>query len=725
MLKRFTHIKKIVKYYGYDRLSTKVYVMISKRETCYQWKSLSWGFFLLTCLLMSSSAVAAVFVVDTTADSGAGSLRQAIIDSNTTPGPNFINFNIPGPGPHRIQPLTDLPAITNQVYINGYSQPGSIPNFATVGTNAILMIEINGSNYTVGDGTSTGFGLILAAGSDGSTIKGIAFNEWIFAGILISESDGNFIVGNFIGTNAGGTVQSANKNGILVFLSDNNIIGTPFPTDKNIIAGSFSDFLGGAGIAISGGSGNLVQNNLIGTDRSGLKALGNSVNGVFILPSTLVDGTVVPSESNQIGGLEPGEGNIISGQTIYGIILNSAVGTLIEGNLIGTDVTGTAALGNKNAGVALVAQFGPTILNRITENVISGNGQGIVLGSLFFNSGTTLNFIEDNLIGTDITGTQSLGNDQNGVWVLDNENFIGFLGHNVISANGENGILISSSATGNFVLGNLIGTDISGVVALGNGQNGIQLGLAGGKNSANANIIGSHLLPTQGNVISGNFQNGIRIQSFSSKNIIQANLIGVGLGGIIPVPNIGDGIQIDSSFSNLVGGNSITAGNVIAYNRTGVMVGSSAKDKESINNAILTNSIFANLTLGIDIHKNNAPDKLESHFNGPNHFQSSPKIFSAFLEDAVTLEVLGSLHSGAFTSYEIQFFGNETGRNGEGAIFLGSTIVTTNGKGKADFSATVVPILTARYVSATATRLDTDGTPLDTSEFSRSQRIIK
>src|SRR5438128_1404125 len=89
-------------------------------------------------------ARAATFGVDNTNDSGAGSLRQAILDANASPGPDTIDFNIPGAGPHEISPTSALPTITEAVYIEGFSQPGASPNTNPIelGSNAVIKIVI-------------------------------------------------------------------------------------------------------------------------------------------------------------------------------------------------------------------------------------------------------------------------------------------------------------------------------------------------------------------------------------------------------------------------------------------------------------------------------------------------------------------------------------------------------------------------------------------------------
>ncbi len=74
---------------------------------------------------MEDRTLLSTFLVSNTGDSGPGSLRQAILDSNAATGAtNTIDFDISGTGVQTIAPLSPLPAITNPVLIDGTSQPG-------------------------------------------------------------------------------------------------------------------------------------------------------------------------------------------------------------------------------------------------------------------------------------------------------------------------------------------------------------------------------------------------------------------------------------------------------------------------------------------------------------------------------------------------------------------------------------------------------------------------
>ena len=435
---------------------------------------------------------AATYSVTNTNDSGAGSLRQAILDSNGAAGANTINFNIAGTGPFTISPATDLDPITNTVTIDGYSQPGASVNTLAQGDNAVLQIIINGSNYTVGDGIATGNGLHFVGGSDNSVVRGLVINEWIANGILVEDTagavNGISIVGNFIGTDATGTVVLANRTGIGLSGANSDtgntdlVIGTDALEDRNIIAGNFTprlvdpDFLLlGAGIATVFNTNTSIANNYIGTDTSGTVALGNASLGIYMRGDI----------DSVIGGESIAERNIISGQLLWGI-RGRATNVTVQGNYIGTDITGTIALGNGHVGIGLDDDnggSGATIIN----NLISGNQDGVHAGYAAL-PGAILNIIQNNQVGTDYSGRHALGNTRFGVVMGDAQETAS---GNIISANSDNGMLIYSfAAVENVATNNQIGIDITGNNDLGNGNNGVQIGLYNMGDDAENNTIG-------------------------------------------------------------------------------------------------------------------------------------------------------------------------------------------------------------------------------------------
>lgn len=149
------------------------------------------GLFLLW--LAAASTAAVTFTVTNAADSGAGSLRQAILDANASPGLDMIAFNIIGSGVHTISPTSPFPTITGPVIIDGYTQPGSAANTLVVGNDATLLIEINGIGLS-GD-------LFVINGGGGSTVRGLVVIGVPAQSFNIQGSSANTLAGNFLGTN--------------------------------------------------------------------------------------------------------------------------------------------------------------------------------------------------------------------------------------------------------------------------------------------------------------------------------------------------------------------------------------------------------------------------------------------------------------------------------------------------------------------------------------------
>ena len=266
-----------------------------------------------------------VFTVTNTNDSSTGSLRQAILDANSMGG-GMITFNIPGTGVHTISPLTVLPTITQTVTIDGYTQTGAMANTnpPTMGLNTVLKIELNGVN------SGTNFsGLIINA--DNCTVRGLVINSFVHDGIDIF-SNGNVITGNFIGTNPAGAVAMPNGSGGAggVILNGSPSNNTRWRHNARRAQPDLGKHRHGRSLP---GSGHTVQGNLIGTDVTGTLALGNTAVGV-----------VFNASNNLIGGTTIDARNIISANG-RGIDLFGGSNNTVQGNFIGTDVTGTIAFG--------------------------------------------------------------------------------------------------------------------------------------------------------------------------------------------------------------------------------------------------------------------------------------------------------------------------------------------------------------------------------------------
>jgi titin len=297
---------------------------------------------------------------------------------------------------------------------------------------------------------------------------------------------------------------------------------------------------------------------LIGTDAAGLTRLPNRTGGI----------SVNTSNDNIIGGTSPAARNVISGNgapatVAFGInILNSSSNNQILGNYIGTDVTGTAILANSSTGVNV--NTGTASGNIIgggapgAGNVISGNGlDGNFTVGIFVGSGTTATTIRGNRIGTNAAGTAALPNANGGVNVSgSNNNVIGGTAPgegNLISGNGSaaglpgnlgEGISLIGANTGNQIRGNLIGTDVTGILSIPNGSNGVELSttssntVVGGSAQGAANVIafnaGAGILLFAGGTGAGNL--------FSANSIFDNTQLGIDLGGGGSDPNdAGDG----------------------------------------------------------------------------------------------------------------------------------------------------------------------------------------
>jgi hypothetical protein len=499
----------------------------------------------------------AVFTVTNTGDTGsgaglAGDLRYCITQANATPGTDTIQFAIAGTGLQTISLTSALPAITDSVVIDGYTQAGASPNSLATGDNAVLAIELNGS--AAGTGVN---GLTINAGV--CTISGLVIDGFGADGIFISgaSASGNIIEGNFIGTDATGATALGNGgDGVAISNALNNTIGGTTADARNLISGNT-----GNGITITAGTnavGNVVEGNFIGTDATGTVKLGNASIGVYI-----------GAANNAVGGTADGARNIISGN-LNGVRIDG-VGNQVLGNFIGTDVTGAYALGNKFEGVIFLNGNNNTVggATAAARNVISGNGEVGLWISINCNS----DVVQGNYIGTDATGTIALPNAFEGLRVIgDANNTIGGAmagAGNVISGNGLSGVLISDSgATGNLVAGNYMGTDASGIVAIANGSMGVLI-----QNGASNNTIGG-ITAGAGNVISGNAGtteytgSGIVLRDAgTSANVVLGNLIGTDATGAMAVPNAYDGVLMFNEANNsTIGGTVSGARNLISGN---------------------------------------------------------------------------------------------------------------------------------------------------------------
>jgi uncharacterized repeat protein (TIGR01451 family) len=292
------------------------------------------------------------------------------------------------------------------VTIDGYTQHGSNPNTnpLTTAANAVPLIELSSA---VGTGST---GLRITAGN--STVRGLVINGFQDS-ITLQTNGGNAIAGNFIGTDPTGTMAKPLATfglGISIVDSPNNTVGGPNPGDRNLLSGNVGR---AAGNSAGNALGMLIQGNFIGTDFTGTKALGNQYGILFVAAQS--------GSGITIGGTTLGARNLISGNTYSGIEMGNYSGTVIQGNFIGMDVTGTSGIGNNGSGaVNLWSGQGDTVGGTVSGagNLISANVGGISLA-------VDDSIVQGNLIGTDVTGTHDLGNFTVGVVVNGTNNTIG------------------------------------------------------------------------------------------------------------------------------------------------------------------------------------------------------------------------------------------------------------------------------------------------------------
>ena len=423
-------------------------------------------------------------------------------------------------------------------------------------------------------------------GSDGDGVNDTAERNIISGnsgmGIRLSGETvtNNAVAGNYIGTDSAGTSAIPNVS-YAVYLAagaDNNTIGGDSAAERNVISGNstVAIYLSGATVTE-----NTISGNYIGVDSTGLTALPNASHGIFMMSG---------ANANTIGGDSSGERNVISGNATYGIYMNGgdSDNNIIQGNYIGTNSTGSAAIANGDSGIFLQTNISGTIIgtdgngtNDASEgNLISGNTDYGVYISGATSSGNT---IAGNYIGTNAAGTSAIAN-LSGIYVVSNTsgNTIGTNNNgtsdpselNIVSGNTQYGIIIRNSDS-NTVAGNYVGTDSTGNTGLANGRDGIIIYSGSVSNIVGFDgTVGTGTTTGERNIISGNSIAGVYIvDDATANNIVAGNYIGLGADGSTVIANAGDGIRLTAPEINIVGTNGDGTGdeyegNVISGNTT-------------------------------------------------------------------------------------------------------------------------------------------------------------
>jgi hypothetical protein len=606
------------------------------------------------------TVAAQTFTVTNTNDSGPGSLREAIIKANSNPGLDTILFNISSNSGASIRPLSPLPEVSGAATLDGTTQPG----FA-----GKPIVELDGTNV------QNSPGLWVTGGN--SVVRSLVINRFGVSnsqpGLRVETNGGSVIEGNYFGTDINGVIPLANGFGIAAVHSSSNILGGTTINARNLISGNRQS---GLILQDARATQNLVQGNLIGTNATGTADLGNEL-GPYIYGGS----------NNTIGGTAAGARNLISCNRVPGVaIFNTlegtrAMGNLVQGNLIGTDIGGTIALRSPSTGVYINAAsntVGGTV--GAARNIISGND---ITGVAIFEANSLDNRVQGNFIGVDITGGRALGNTF-GVVITQasSGNAIGgasITARNVISGNRGYGIGVGVlipevrdvGQTGSQVQGNYIGTDVTGVTGLGNGQDGVFV-----ENNSLTNTIIE-------NLIAFNKGNGVRIPDDPSSPIFPKN----------PAIQIG----------------------------------------------ILSNLIHSNSLLGIDLGPVGPTANPFNRLTGANLLQNFPELASSVVSTstatnggvspaATSVTITGVLTAKSITSYTLQFFFGNSCSSGQGhqftgaiPVLLGSRAVTTDDGGVANYSITLplpAAVTGVGYVNGTAT--DSVG---NTSELSQCVQV--
>lgn len=386
------------------------------------------------------------------------------------------------------------------IFIGGTSTGGNVIEGNYIGTDPGGSIAVpNGlSGVFIGGATTDN---IIGGTNAGARNVLSGNNEY---GVWISDTNttDNLVAGNYIGTDASGSNSIPNQSSGMFIggWSSGNIIS------DNILSGNAA-----YGIFMTNTTDNIITGNQIGLTAGGENALENAMSGIGIFAG---------ADGNDIGPL-----NVISGNVQYGIEIGGpeAGNNVVFGNYIGTDAGGTNSPGIQPTGVGIVSGASGNIIGGTAAgagNVLSGN---TTYGVFISDPGTSGNSVEGNLIGTDATGKSALPNGGWGVgiWSEASGNFIGGTApgaRNVISGTTGYGIAIGG-ANSNEVEGNYIGTDISGQAPIPNAFAGVAV-----EEGSVGNVIGG-TAPGAGNVIDYNYIGVAVYESDTTNNAIRGNSI--------------------------------------------------------------------------------------------------------------------------------------------------------------------------------------------------------
>lgn len=418
------------------------------------------------------------------------------------------------------------------IFLSGAGATGNIVSGNEIGTDAAGRLAM--ANHNAGL-TVTGSGNLIGS----SNVISGNLHDGIF---LTGGAAGNWVQGNLIGLGATGTNALPNGvNGVEISGASSNTIGGAVSAARNVISGNVDN---GVIIVAVTDVLNSVCGNYIGTDVTGSKAVPNVLAGVLVQGCSNVVGGATAGSGNVISGngqqgiFLSGTNGSVRGNVVQGNIIGlDATGGLALGNVnAGIGVSGAAR--NQIGGATAAAR------NVISANGNSSTGLGGVFISY---AGTTGNQLQGNFIGTDASGTAALGNVNDGIYLLQAAtNFIGGSAAgagNLISANGVDGIYLSA-ASWNVIQGNYIGAKADGTSALGNLFHDIELDVNATNNTVGGSSPGAGNRIAFARFTQGSGHAGVRVRNGSLNNLISGNCIfsntslGIDLGNFGVNPNV-------------------------------------------------------------------------------------------------------------------------------------------------------------------------------------------
>ncbi len=516
-------------------------------------------------------------------DSGNGSLRAAIQKVNAVHSGNaVISFAVNG----TIVLASALPSLTTTVDIDATTAPtfgGSAP---------VVEVNFNGQP-----------GLVFASGSNGSQLYGLALANANGSGVTLNA--GSITLNhNYIGLNLAGAAAGNSGDGLYVSSSSTtNLIGLN-PKNASGVVGNVISGNTGNGISFHGTSANTVVANRIGTDPTGATAIGNGANGIWITAASSgneIGGTVFTDSAtgltnNPTGNkgtiaatfIVPPLGNQVSGNHLNGILIDTGSQTnVLNGNFVGTTANGDGPLGNGADGVYINGApnnslIGCAFVNNpfVYYNVLDGNGAN----GLHISSSNNVT-VQANFFGTGANNATGVPNKGDGI-LIDGSSVNTQVGGviplgNVSAGNGQNGIEVKDTASG-FETFNTFGGILAFQGPLANGNDGVLITSTGGSQTVRTNVL------------SGNAHNGLEIGGNASGVTVDPDIMGLNTIGNAPVPNGNDGVLIDgTAHGNIVGGylSSVIPQNILSGNGAyGIAIIGAAHDNQIFNTWIGTST---------------------------------------------------------------------------------------------------------------------------------------